>query len=68
MDLSADGDVVGLPGWLLGETEEGFVEEKSGSLVGEYDGDFAEVSVVTLEKVLGYVLEEEHFFCEVMRL
>ena len=53
---------MGLPGWLLGEAEEGFVEEKSGSLVGEYDGDFAEVSVVTLEKVLGYVLEEEHFF------
>ena len=59
---------MGLPCGLLGKAEEGFVEEESGALVGEYDGDLAEVSVVTLEKVLGYVLEEGHFFCEVMRL
>ena len=53
---------MGLPCGLLGKAEEGFVEEESGALVGEYDGDLAEVSVVTLEKVLGYVLEEGHFF------
>ena len=50
--------VVGLPNGVLGLAEELLVEEEAGSLVGEYDGDVAEIAVVALEEVLGDVVEE----------